>query len=146
MRPTRYVLLICALPLLNGWAQDEPRLFQFRLFSRGACPCPPGEVLTQPPVDRAMIRTPRTRYHPHIRLVRPAPAVQPHFRNLACRPLRQWAKRTAPQRPERWLKKWRPFSNQSRQNLPNESVRFIFPSILKQSATSAVKNAPAGPT
>jgi len=82
------MLLLGLLSIADVLAQDAPRIFRFEGFLDRVCPCPPDQALAAPPVDRAMVLPPDSRFRLEIRTFRPAPGVQPRFRNLACRPLR----------------------------------------------------------
>ncbi len=98
------MLLLCLLLPGKALAQDRPCILQFeQIFSTLSCACPPGETLTHPPVDPAMILRPRTRYRPQIRILRPSSQAQPAFRNLACRPLRRSTWINSLQTQQRWF-------------------------------------------
>ncbi len=127
MRLVCSVLLLGLLSIADVLAQNEPRIFRFEGRLDQACPCPPGQVLATPPVDRAMILPPDPRFRPKIRTFRPAPGVQPHFRNLACRPLRLPA----------WLDSLRTKGLSLRSGERKRLLRFRFPDLWQSRADYA---------
>jgi len=117
MRSVCSVLLLGLLSMVDALAQDAPRIFQFEGLLDRACPCPPGQVLATPLVDQAMILPPDPRFRPKMRTFRPAPGLRPHFRNLACRPLR----------PPAWLDSLQTKGLSLRSGERKRLLRFHFP-------------------
>ncbi len=127
MRSVCSVLLLGLFSIAEALAQDAPRIFRFEGLLDRACPCPPGQVLATPPVDRAMILPPDPRFRPEIRTFRPPPDVQPRFRNLACRPLR----------PPAWLDSLQTKGLSLRSGERKRLLRFRFPDPWRSRADYA---------